>query len=81
MKPTIQDAPEALVRRVLLGDDTVRAARDAEGNVTHYEFLRGGGRVDAGTFEGLRANDLVREPAPKGFLSWVSPKAWERRRR
>jgi hypothetical protein len=79
MNPTLPEAPEALVRRMLLGDDTLRASRDADGRVTHYEFLSGGGRVDVDTFEGLRANDLAREPA-KGFLSWISPKAWDRRR-
>jgi hypothetical protein len=79
MKPTLHEAPEGLIRKVLLGDDTLRAVRDADGRVTQYEFP-GGGRVDAGTFECLRANGLVREPA-KGFLSWIRPKGWEGRRR
>ena len=80
MNPTIHEAPEALVRKVLLGDDTLCPVHDVSGRVTHYEFPRGGGRVDVGTFEGLRANGLAREPA-RGLWSWVSPKAWERWRR
>ena len=80
MNSTIQEAPDALIRKVLLGDDTLRAVHDADGRVTHYQFLAGGGPVDVGTFEGLRANDLVREPAPS-LLSWIRPKGWERLRR
>lgn len=80
MKATIHDAPDALIRKVLLGDDTLRPVRGGDGRVTHYEFFPGGGRVDVDTFEGLKANDLVREPA-KGFLSRICPKAWERRGR
>jgi hypothetical protein len=77
MNRSTHDAPEALIRKVLLGDDTVRPVRDGDGHVTHYEFLSGGGAVDAGTFESLRANDLVRE-AERGFFGWFRSKAPER---
>jgi hypothetical protein len=77
MNPSIQDAPEALIRKVLLGDDTLRPVRSGDGRVTHYEFLSGGGVVDADTFESLRANDLVRE-AERGFFGWFRSKASER---
>jgi hypothetical protein len=77
MDPNHNEVPEGLIRKVLLGDDTLRAVRGADGRVKHYAFRRGGGVVDADTFEGLRANDLVRE-AHGGLFGWLRPKAWGR---